>query len=101
MPDSPSNFSILGIKSNTTYTTNKLMKIATKIFSILYSERSDNNVVNVPAPAINGNAIGTTDEACAGPPDLKISLFKIISNPIKKITIAPAMENDSRFTPNN
>lgn len=57
-------------------------------------------MVSVPAPAIIGKAMGITVEPfgleiCG----LKISLFNVISKPIKNITIAPARENDTISIP--
>lgn len=64
-----------------------------------YSDLSDNKVVNVPAPAIIGNARGTIVEVFGSLCALKISLFNIISNPNKKMTIDPATENEAKSNP--
>ncbi|MPN10875.1 hypothetical protein SDC9_158172 [bioreactor metagenome] len=57
-------------------------------------------MVKVPAPATSGNAIGTMDAAFASV-CLWISIPKIISNAIMKMTKAPAMANEYTSTPMN
>ena len=61
-------------------------------------------VVNVPAPANSGNAIGTILPDCSFPSvsgsSLKILTFKIISNPMKNMINEPAMANDEVSIPN-
>ena len=56
-------------------------------------------VVNVPDPAINGNATGTMVEDFPSPSDLKNSIPKTISNPNIKITIEPATAKDFTSKP--
>lgn len=56
-------------------------------------ERSESTVVNDPAPATNGNAIGTMDAELDSTP-FWISIPKIISIAMIKITKAPATAND-------
>ena len=60
---------------------------------------SDIMVVNVPLPAINGNAIGTTVPDGALLSDLKNSIPKTISKPKIKITMEPATAKDRISTP--
>jgi len=66
-----------------------------------YSARKESNVVNEPGPAINGKAIGTTEEAPSGPLFLKISTSRIISSEKIKITKEPATAKDSISTLNS
>src|ERR1700741_1241979 len=56
-------------------------------------------VVNVPEPAINGNATGTTEADFGSASALKNSIPNTISNPKMKITIEPATANDFTSTP--
>ena len=56
-------------------------------------------VVKVPAPAIKGKATGTIVPLESSGEDLNISIPKIISNPIKKITIAPAIAKEVKSIP--
>ena len=58
-------------------------------------------VVIVPAPAITGKAKGTIEAALLADisSDLKMFLPKVISKPIKKIMIAPAMAKELISTP--
>ncbi len=67
---------------------------------IAYCERSDKSVVMVPAPAINGNAMGKTD-AVSGMSSLEILMPRIISSEIKNKTNAPAIANDEISSPIN
>ncbi len=69
------------------------------ILMVSNSARNESSVVNDPAPAISGNAIGTM-EAPEGESCLKISTPKIISNAIMKRTIEPAIANEDISTPN-
>ena len=72
------------------------------ILILSYSTRSEIIVVNVPAPASNGNAIGTIlPEAFSMLSDLKKRWPRIISKPIKNITRDPAMANEEISIPNN
>ncbi len=57
-------------------------------------------VVNVPEPAIKGNAIGTTVAARTSFSLLKSSKPKTISKPKIKITIEPPTANDPTSSPN-
>jgi hypothetical protein len=57
-------------------------------------------VVRVPEPAIIGKAMGIMLPVLAFGSFFKISMPNIISNPIIKITIEPAMANDCKSTPN-
>ena len=66
---------------------------------VWYSARNESSVVNEPAPAIKGNAIGTM-EVPPGASCLKSSTPKIISNAKKRSTNEPAMANDEISTPN-
>lgn len=67
-------------------------------------ENSDFNesiVVSVPAPATNGNAIGTIDpEAPSSLRSRKNWIPNIISRPIKKIIKDPASANEEISIPN-
>jgi hypothetical protein len=56
-------------------------------------------VVNVPDPAINGKAMGTTLPLLGLVSGLKKSTPRIISSPIIKITILPATAKDSTSSP--
>ena len=56
-------------------------------------------VVNVPDPAIIGNAIGTMLPEVSPSSDLKSSIFKIISNAKRKITKAPANAKEAISIP--
>ena len=60
-------------------------------------------VVSVPAPAINGNAMGTIEAlvlAVASGSGLKSSIPKIISAPSAKMIKAPAIAKSSTPMPN-
>lgn len=71
-----------------------------RITITLYSDLKESKVVNVPAPAIIGKAMGTTEILFIEvPPDLKISLLSVISKPTKNITIEPANENEATSIP--
>lgn len=72
-----------------------------KILMVSNSAFSEMMVVNVPAPASKGKAIGTMLPDAASPgSSLKSFIPKIISNPIKSITIDPAKANDDISIPN-
>lgn len=64
------------------------------------SALSARTVVKEPAPAINGNAIGTMEAAC-GAVSRWISIPRINSKAMMKITNAPATANDSTSIPIN
>lgn len=64
-PAVPSILSILREDFRTAKTKTILIIIAMMMFSTWYSARKDKIEVSVPAPAISGNAIGTT-EALSG-----------------------------------
>ena len=70
--------------------------IANNMLISLYCERIERSVVKTPAPVSNGNTTGINVASFdpVGPPDLKISTSKIISNPIKKTTSEPAMAKE-------
>ena len=58
-------------------------------------------VVSVPDPAIIGNAMGIILPVFSLGSDFNNSIPKIISRPIKKMTIDPAMANEGKSIPNN
>ena len=58
-------------------------------------------VVRVPAPAITGNAMGTTVPARASFSCLNISCPKTISSPNKNMTMEPPMAKELMVTPNS
>ena len=58
------------------------------------SALNESSEVIVPAPAIKGNATGTIVPELSCSFGLKSSILRIISSANKKITIAPAIEND-------
>ena len=64
------------------------------------SARKESKVVNEPAPAINGKAMGTM-EAPDGESYLKTSIPNIISKAIISNTKEPAMAKDEISTPNS
>lgn len=65
-----------------------------------YSAFKDKIVVNVPAPANNGNASGTMEEELDVVSGSFINVIpKIISKPMIKITMAPAMAKEPTSTP--
>ena len=71
------------------------------IFACPYSALSVRMVVRVPAPAINGKAMGTIDvlvELASGSV-LNISMPRIISAPMAKMIKAPAMAKSSTSIP--
>jgi len=70
------------------------------MFSSAYSARSDKSDVRVPAPAINGKAIGTI-LADVGVSSRKSERPKTISNARKKITKEPATAKLFTSTPSN
>ena len=61
-----------------------------RMFTGAYSARSDSSVVNEPAPAISGKTTGTSVASLMGPMFLKISMSRIISTAMRKMTKAPA-----------
>ena len=63
-----------------------------------YSARSESKVVNAPAPASKGKTKGTSVASLIGPVFLKISISRIISNDIRKMTNAPATANEAMST---
>ena len=68
------------------------------IFSTAYSALRDSREVMVPAPAISGKAIGTT-EAVSGASSPKILMPRIISRPSRKSTKAPATAKEFTSIP--
>lgn len=68
------------------------------MFMVWNSARNESKDVNVPGPAISGNAIGTMD-APLGDSCLNNSRSEIISKAKMRRTIEPAMAKDSMFTP--
>ena len=102
IPPFPNFLSRNGTDFNTPKTNNRLTTMAILMGIISYSALSDKMVVNVPAPAMSGNAIGTiealeaTDES-----DLNKLMPKIISSAIKKMTNAPAVAKDAVSMPMN
>ena len=67
----------------------------------LYIALNDNNAVKDPAPAINGNTIGTIVADPYGPSLRNISTPNIISIAITNITREPAIANEDISTWNN
>lgn len=66
-----------------------------------YNARNDNSVVNEPAPAINGNTIGTKTLELAGVSSvLNIFIPNIISKARANITNEPATAKDAISTLN-
>ena len=61
IPPSPIFLSSQLVDFNTKYTKARLMIMPTKMFNSSYSALMEIRVVNVPAPAIRGKAIGTTE----------------------------------------
>lgn len=61
MPDCPSTRSMRLDDFSTVYTMATLITMAIMMLITWYSARKDNSEVNVPAPAINGKAIGTIE----------------------------------------
>ena len=59
IPDLPNMRCMRPVVISTKYTMTMFSERASKIFSEEYSARSDNNVVNEPAPASNGKTSGT------------------------------------------
>lgn len=59
----------------------------------------DSVVVRVPAPAINGNTIGTMVECPLGPSFLNISILKVISMARAIRITPPAIAKDAISTP--
>ena len=94
-------FSRNGVLLRTMKMTSRLMAMPTMISAVSNEERSDNIVVSVPAPASNGNAIGTILPEVL--PSLLSPLKKLIpstiSSPIKKIIKEPASANELTSTP--
>ncbi len=68
------------------------------MFCVAYSDFRDKRVVNVPDPAIKGNASGTID-TLSETSSLKRFIPNIISIAIMKITIEPAIANDDTSSP--
>ena len=87
IPDWPNNLSNKFKLFNAKNITIKLMKIPIMILYVLYNDLIDIIVVNVPEPAIIGNAIGTIEPDFALASPLKKSCPKTISNPKIKSTI--------------
>lgn len=100
IPDWPNNLSNKFKLFNAKNITIKLMKIPIMILYVLYNDLIDIIVVNVPEPAIIGNAIGTIEPDFALASPLKKSWPKTISNPKIKSTIEPAMANEEISKPN-
>ena len=98
MPPLPRNLSTFPVSFKTIYTQTMLSTKAIMIFTLAYSARSDNNVVNAPAPANRGNTRGTSVASLIGPVFLNISTSRIISSAMKNIMSAPAIANDSMST---
>ena len=94
-------FSRKGVLFNTTKITMRLMTIPAMMAVISKDERNDNIVVNVPAPASNGNAIGTMlpefEPSLLSP--LKKFMPSTISRPIKKMINEPASANELTSIP--
>ena len=63
-----------------------------------YSALSESKVVNEPAPASRGKTKGTSVASFIGPVFLNISISRIISSDIRKITNAPATANEAMST---
>jgi len=78
----------------------KFMIMPRKIFNSWYSALREIIVVIVPAPAMSGKAKGTI-EVVFDPADscLKSVIPRIISNPINKMMIAPAIANEYTSIP--
>ena len=72
--------------------------MATIILIVWYSALNDSRDVMVPAPAINGNASGTT-AAVSGASSLYSWIPKIISSAIKKSINEPATANELTSIP--
>ncbi|CDB58353.1 unknown [Bacteroides ovatus CAG:22] len=68
------------------------------ILTLAYSARRESKVVKAPAPANRGKTSGTKVASLIGPWFLKISISRIISKDIRKMTNAPATANDSIST---
>lgn len=78
-----------------------LMMIPPRILIVSNSAFKEIIVVNVPAPASNGKAIGTIlPELLSPASDLNSSMPRIISMPIKNITKEPAKANEEISMPN-
>lgn len=78
-----------------------LMMIPPRMLIVSNSALRDIIVVNVPAPASNGKAIGTIlPEELSPASDLNSSMPNIISIPIKNMTNEPARANDEISIPN-
>ena len=71
----------------------------TIIFWVAYSVFSDNKVVMVPAPAINGKARGTIETVSGVSPSLNMLSPKTISMAIQNITSDPAIANEATSKP--
>ena len=72
------------------------------MFDIIYSALNEIIVVIVPAPAINGNARGTIEVDFDPAASLRNKVIpNTISNPIRKIIIAPAIAKELTSIPNN
>lgn len=97
-PAVPKSFSMRSVFFKTAYTKRTFTIIPTMMFCSIYSARKDNNVVNEPAPAINGNANGTM-ESVSGISSLKKLTPRTISIAIINITNDPAMAKDDISRP--
>ena len=96
----PRNLSSFAANSNTIYTIIILRIIAIMMFSLWNSDFKESTVVNDPAPAISGNAMGTI-EADEEEISLWISIPKIISRAMIKSTNEPATAKDGTSIPTN
>ena len=77
----------------------RLIRIANSINASEKFALNEITVVNVPEPAINGNAIGTTVAEEGSESDLKNSRPSTISRPRMNMTIEPATAKDRTSTP--
>ncbi len=89
IPERPSKFSILCDDFKIRYTIIMLISMAIMILITWYSARIESREVNVPAPAIIGNAKGTI-EAVSGSSSLYKLIPKTISMARKKMMKEPA-----------
>ena len=98
MPPLPKKRSTLPVMLTTKYTHIIFKTNAMIILILAYSARKESKVVKAPAPANSGKTNGTSVASLIGPWFLKISISRIISSDIRKITNAPATANDSMST---
>lgn len=71
------------------------------MLTVAYSARSDNSVVNEPAPANRGNTTGMSVADLIGPIFLNITTSSIISSDMRNMTNEPATANEAISTLNS